>query len=85
MDADRTTLATAGIGAAFVAICCVAPLLTVALGAIGVVAWITHAAYVLIPLLLVLIPLVGIWLYRRRTATKVHRKLIAFGKAKRHE
>lgn len=67
MGGDRITLATAGIGAALVATCCAAPLLAVTLGAFGVVAWIAQASYLLVPLLLILVALIGIGLYRRRT------------------
>ncbi|MBI3678595.1 MAG: hypothetical protein HY243_18450 [Proteobacteria bacterium] len=70
MDSYRTTLATAGIGAALVAICCAAPLLAVTFGAIGAIAWMVKAAYLLVPALLILLALIAVGLYRRRTTAQ---------------
>jgi mercuric ion transport protein len=40
---DRSLVTTGIIGAAFAAICCATPLLTVVLGSIGLTAWLAHA------------------------------------------
>jgi mercuric ion transport protein len=67
--ADRrgTGLVAGGaIGAVLAAICCATPLLAVAFGAIGLGAWLAAADYVLIPVVLVCLVMVGLGLYRRR-------------------
>jgi mercuric ion transport protein len=66
---DRSLIATGAIGAALAAICCATPLLAVVLGGIGLSAWLAKADYVVMPVLLLGIALVGLGLYRRRIAT----------------
>jgi mercuric ion transport protein len=63
---DRSLIATGAIGALLAAICCATPLLAVLLGAIGLTAWVAKADYVLIPVLLLSLALLGLGLYRRR-------------------
>jgi mercuric ion transport protein len=63
---DRTLIATGAIGAIVAAICCMTPLLVVALGAVGLTAWLAKADYVLIPALILCLALVAVGLYRRR-------------------
>jgi mercuric ion transport protein len=65
---DRSLITTGVIGAALAAICCATPLLAVVLGSIGLTAWLTRANYVLIPVLLLGVALVGLGLCRRRLA-----------------
>jgi mercuric ion transport protein len=48
------------------AICCMAPLLVVVFGAVGLTAWLAKADYVLIPALILCLALVAFGLYRRR-------------------
>ena len=66
---DRSLIATGGIAAILAAICCATPLLAVVLGAIGLSAWIAKADYVVLPVLLLGVVLVGVGLYRRQSAT----------------
>ncbi len=66
MQSNRTLIAAGGIGAAIAAICCASPFLAVAIGAFGFTAWLSNAAYVLIPALLACLGLIGFGLYRRR-------------------
>lgn len=46
---DRTLLGTAACGTALFAVCCFTPLLVVALGAVGLSAWLGWLEYVLLP------------------------------------
>jgi mercuric ion transport protein len=57
------------IGAALAAICCATPILAVVLGGIGLSAWLAKADYVVMPVLLLGVALVGLGLYRRHLAT----------------
>ena len=66
---DRSLITTGAIGAALAAICCATPLLAVALGGIGLSAWLANADYIVIAALLLGIALVGLGLYRRHVAT----------------
>ena len=62
---DRSLIATGGIAAVVAAICCATPILALALGAIGLTAWVAKADYVVIPVLLLGIAQVGLGTYRR--------------------
>ena len=64
---DRPHIATGVIGAILVTLSCAAPLLVVALGSASLTAWLANAYYVLVPAVLVLLALVALLLYRRRT------------------
>ena len=64
---DRSLVVTGAIGATLAAICCATPLLAIVLGAVGLSAWLINADYVVIPVLLLGLALVGVGLYRRRT------------------
>ena len=64
----RSLIATGGVAAVLAAICCATPLLAIFLGGIGLTAWITRADFVLLPVLLVGVALVGLGLYRRHAA-----------------
>ena len=66
---DRSLITTGAIGAALAAICCATPLLAVVLGGIGLSAWLAKADYIVMPVLLVGVALVGLGLYRRHVAT----------------
>lgn len=62
---DRSLIATGGVAAVLAAICCATPLLAILLGGIGLTAWIARADYVVLPVLLLGVALVGLGLYRR--------------------
>jgi mercuric ion transport protein len=66
---DRSLITTGAIGAALAAICCATPLLAVVLGGVGLSAWLARADYIVLPVLLIGIALVGLGLYRRHLAT----------------
>ncbi len=66
---DRSLVAAGGVAAVLAAICCTTPLLAVVLGAIGLTAWIAKADYVILPVLLLGVALVGFGLYRRQSGT----------------
>jgi mercuric ion transport protein len=65
---NRILIATGGIGGVVVAICCTTPILAVVFGALGLTAWLSKGVYILIPLLLICLELVGLGLYRSRGA-----------------
>lgn len=65
---DRSLITTGAIGAALAAICCATPLLAVVLGGVGLSAWLAKANFIVIPVLLLGVALVGLGLYRRRLA-----------------
>ena len=65
---SRALFRTGIIGAVVAAACCATPILGVALGAIGLSALVAKADYVLIPILLASLGLVGIGLYRRNAS-----------------
>jgi mercuric ion transport protein len=62
---DRTLITTGSIGAVLAALCCFTPLLAVALGALGLTAWLAKADYLLLPVLLLGLALLGLGLYRK--------------------
>ena len=65
---DRN-LATAGVvGAIAAVICCAAPMVAVTLGTAGLMAWLANGAYVLVPILLICLALIGLRFRRRRAA-----------------
>jgi mercuric ion transport protein len=63
---DRSLMWTGSVGAAIAAICCATPVLALVLPLVGLGAWLAAADYVLIPLLLVCLSLLGLGLYRSR-------------------
>ncbi len=63
---DRTLLKTGVGGTVFAALCCFTPLLVVALGAVGLSAWLGWLDYVLFPMLGFFILLTGYAVYRMR-------------------
>jgi mercuric ion transport protein len=63
---DRTLITTGAMGAVLAALCCFTPLLAVILGAVGLTAWLAKADYVLLPVLLLCLALLGLGLYRKR-------------------
>jgi mercuric ion transport protein len=65
---DRSLITTGAISAALAAICCATPLLAVVLGGIGLSAWLAKADYIVMPVLLLGVALVGLGLYRRHLA-----------------
>jgi mercuric ion transport protein len=67
---DRSLITTGAIGAALTAICCATPILAAVLGGLGLSAWLAKADYVVVPLLLLGVALVGLGLYRRHIATR---------------
>ena len=66
---DRSLITAGATGAALAAVCCATPLLTVLLGGIGLSAWLAKADYIVMPVLLLGVALVGFGLYRRYLAT----------------
>ncbi len=66
--AGRVLITTGAVGTALAAVCCATPLLAVALGGIGLTAWLAKADYIVMPALLLGVALVGLGLYRRQVA-----------------
>lgn len=62
---DGKFISFGGVGLLAV-ICCAAPFLLVAAGSFGASAWLAAAGYVLIPITLAAIGVMGLYLYRRR-------------------
>ena len=65
---NRALFRTGVIGAVVAALCCATPILGIALGAIGLSSLASKADYVLIPVLIASLGLVGIGLYRRNAS-----------------
>jgi mercuric ion transport protein len=62
---DRALIAAGAVGGVLAAICCATPILAVALGTMGLGAWLARADYVLIPVLILSVALLSLGLYRR--------------------
>jgi mercuric ion transport protein len=65
---DRALITSGAVGAVLAAICCAAPLLAVTLATAGLTAWLANGAYVLIPVLLICLAVIGLRFRRRHTA-----------------
>jgi mercuric ion transport protein len=65
---NRALIAMGLGGGIAAAICCAAPMHAVTLGAAGLMAWLAAGAYVLIPVLLICLALIGQRFRRRQTA-----------------
>ena len=63
---DRTFVTTGVIGGLIAAVCCATPLLAILFGAVGFTAWLAKADYILMPVLIICVALVGLGLYRSR-------------------
>jgi mercuric ion transport protein len=66
---DKNLLRTGIVGSAVVALCCVTPVLVIALGALGLAAIVGWLDLVLFPLLAVFLGLTGYALYRRQRSS----------------
>ncbi len=65
---DTTILKTGIAGSVIAAICCFTPFLVIALGAVGLSAWLGWLDYVLLPMLAVFLALTAYGLWKRRRA-----------------
>lgn len=66
---DASILKTGIVGSAIAAICCATPVLVIALGAVGLSAWLGWIDYVLLPALAIFLGMTAYGLWRRqRTA-----------------
>tara|TARA_R110002124_G_scaffold155710_1_gene322873 strand:+ start:2463 stop:2711 length:249 start_codon:yes stop_codon:yes gene_type:complete len=65
---DTVILKTGIIGAVIAAICCATPILVIALGALGLSAWVGGLDYVLLPTLAIFLGLTVYGLWRRNRA-----------------
>lgn len=63
---DTTILKTGMIGAVIAAICCATPVLVIALGALGLSAWLGWIDYVLLPALVIFLGMTGYRLWHRQ-------------------
>ncbi len=63
---NRTLLKTGIVGAAITALCCFTPVLVVALGALGLSAWLGWLDYVLLPALALFLAMIAYALTKRR-------------------
>ncbi len=63
---DKNLLRTGIVGSVLVALCCVTPVLVIALGALGLAAIVGWLDFVLFPLLAGFLGLTGYALYRRQ-------------------
>jgi mercuric ion transport protein len=66
MPADRTLIATGTVGAMVAAICCATPVLAIALGLVGLSAWLAVADFIVIAALMLCLGLIGLGLSLRR-------------------
>jgi mercuric ion transport protein len=62
---DRALITAGAAGAVLAAICCAAPMIAVTLGTVGLTAWLAKGAYVVIPVLLICLALIGLRFRRR--------------------
>ena len=62
---DRNLLAV-GVGAVVAAVCCAAPVVVAATGAVGLTAWLAEVGNVLVPAVILGIGLIGFGLYRKQ-------------------
>jgi mercuric ion transport protein len=69
-------LRTGIIGTVVTAICCFTPVLVVALGALGLSAWLGWVDVVLFPLLALFVGLIALAVYRRRGAGRPRREAL---------
>tara|TARA_R110000868_G_scaffold245438_2_gene501952 strand:+ start:136 stop:384 length:249 start_codon:yes stop_codon:yes gene_type:complete len=65
---DATILKTGIVGTVIAAICCAPPVLVIALGALGLSAWVSGLDYVLLPALTIFLGLTAYGLWRRNRA-----------------
>lgn len=65
---DAMLVKTGVAGAVVAALCCATPALVLALGALGLSAWLDWADYVVIPALVAFVALAAYGFYRRRSA-----------------
>lgn len=65
---DATIVKTGIVGSVIAAICCATPVLVIALGAIGLSAWIGWLDYVLFPALALFLGMTAYGLWRRNRA-----------------
>lgn len=65
---DATLLKTGIVGSVIAAVCCFTPVLVIALGAVGLAAWIGWLDFVLLPALAVFLGLTGYGLWRLQRA-----------------
>jgi mercuric ion transport protein len=65
---DRTLIRAGTVGAVVAAICCFTPVLVIALGAVGLSAWLGWADYALLPALALSLGLIAYGLRRQRRA-----------------
>lgn len=65
---DTTILKTGIIGSVIAAVCCATPILVIALGALGLSAWVGWVDYVLIPALVLFLAITAYGLWRRQRA-----------------
>ena len=67
---DATILKTGIVGSVIAAICCATPVLVIALGAVGLSAWLGWVDYVLLPALAVFLAMTayGLWRLQRAAA-----------------
>jgi mercuric ion transport protein len=63
---NRTLLKTGVTGSVIAAICCATPVLVIALGVLGLSAWVGWLDYVLIPTLVIFVGITIYALHRRR-------------------
>jgi mercuric ion transport protein len=66
MAKKHRNLIAAGVVAGLAAICCAAPVVVTAVGAVGLTAWLAKAGNVLISALVLCIGLIGFGLYRKQ-------------------
>jgi mercuric ion transport protein len=65
---DATIVKTGAVGSVIAAICCATPALVIALGAVGLSAWLGWIDYVLFPALALFLGLTAYGLWRRNRA-----------------
>jgi mercuric ion transport protein len=69
MDQDAKLIGTGVAGAMLSMVCCFTPLLAIVLGALGLTAFVAKLDFVLIPVFVASIALVGFALLRRRSCS----------------
>ena len=63
---DRNLITTGVVGAVVAAVCCAAPVVVAAIGAVGLTAWLSKVGNALVPALILCAGLIGFGLYRKQ-------------------
>jgi mercuric ion transport protein len=64
---DKKTIKIGAIGSSIMALCCFTPLLVIALGTVGLSAWLVWLDFVLLPGLAIFLVILGVGIWQLKT------------------